>query len=372
MASQEQEQNEAQGTPSSFRLSDAEQWASALLRTRACRRPLLAHLNADTSWLLQLPWPASHPSRPPGRTHFNILIDPWLRGPQSDVASWFSTQWHVVAPSFDTVAELDGALRDIERRILATSAGDGVDGRPLQNVAADAVSGETSHIDAVAVSHEFTDHCHQKTLLELSRQTPVFAPQVAADLIRGWGHFDNVITAPALEARDDWSALAAAGSLPDWLSIGRLVSPGNALYYHSAMVFVLDLGEDAAGDREAVIYSPHGVQSRDLEGIQSSGLRPLALLHGLHEIHLPAKQLNLGALNGIEAIAASRAKYWIPSHDEVKKGGGLIAPFLRRTRYSLKEAISHQEKRLGETSGSQSPPQYHFIELASGDALCME
>ena len=40
------------------------------------RRPILTHLNADTSWLLQLPYPTDA-VKPAGRTRYNILIDPW-------------------------------------------------------------------------------------------------------------------------------------------------------------------------------------------------------------------------------------------------------------------------------------------------------
>ena len=40
------------------------------------QRPILTHLNADTSWLLQLPYPTDA-VRPAGRNRYNILIDPW-------------------------------------------------------------------------------------------------------------------------------------------------------------------------------------------------------------------------------------------------------------------------------------------------------
>lgn len=40
------------------------------------QRPILTHLNADTSWLLQLPYPRDA-VKPAGRTRFNILVDPW-------------------------------------------------------------------------------------------------------------------------------------------------------------------------------------------------------------------------------------------------------------------------------------------------------
>jgi L-ascorbate metabolism protein UlaG (beta-lactamase superfamily) len=35
-----------------------------------------------------------------------------------------------------------------------------------------------SCIDAVVICHEFTDHCHKDTLLELEREVPVFGTKV--------------------------------------------------------------------------------------------------------------------------------------------------------------------------------------------------
>ena len=37
---------------------------------------------------------------------------------------------------------------------------------------------EESYVDCVAVSHEFTDHCHKETLLEVHRDVPVLATEV--------------------------------------------------------------------------------------------------------------------------------------------------------------------------------------------------
>ena len=53
---------------------ELEKSVAASLQTR---RPVLTHLNADTSWLLQLPRPKQKVSA--GRFCFNILIDPWLK-----------------------------------------------------------------------------------------------------------------------------------------------------------------------------------------------------------------------------------------------------------------------------------------------------
>ena len=36
------------------------------------RRPVLTHLNADTTWLISLPYPGKAALQPPGRLRYNI------------------------------------------------------------------------------------------------------------------------------------------------------------------------------------------------------------------------------------------------------------------------------------------------------------
>lgn len=139
----------------------------AVVRALATRRPLLHHLNADTSWLLQIPRPANAVKHG-GRVYYNVLIDPWFVGGQSDVARWFSQQWHATPSAVQSVADVEALVRQVE--MLA--------GGMLSRGAAD----ETL-IDAVAVSHEFTDHCHKDTLLEVHSDVPVFATDVGTALL---------------------------------------------------------------------------------------------------------------------------------------------------------------------------------------------
>ena len=334
-------------------VSSLKQWAAAL---HAHHRPLLVHLNADTTWLVQLPYPASV-TPPRGRTHYNVLFDPWLAGPQSDVASWFSTQWHVVPPGVASMAELNDALREVEGAGIAGPQELGRGG---------------SLVDVVAICHEFTDHCHKATLLELPADTPVFASELAAELIRGWSYFDRVLTLPVLSHGVHWSRLTGMGPLPGWLGLGRLETMGNVLYYHSAILVAFDVNYRPGNtDRsaEAIIYSPHGIESQDLANVHASDVKPLALLHGMDDVRIwLTKQLNLGALNGIRAVGASRAKYWVATHDEVKMGGGLVAPFLMRTKYTFTEAVAHEQAQL---SDKGMAPEYVFKELGSGDGMVL-
>jgi glyoxylase-like metal-dependent hydrolase (beta-lactamase superfamily II) len=348
----------------SINISDIASWRESL----QAQRPVLVHLNGDTTWLVQLPVPEGAASGTPSRTRFNILIDPWLQGPQSDVAAWFSTQWHVVAPSVGTMAELNAVLASLEDLEL---------------------EGEECLIDAIVVSHEFTDHCHQATLEELPKSVPIFATDEAAKLIRSWKHFDNVTTTPGFSSESPgWEEALAdpSGLLPPWVGIGRVITAGNALYYHSAVLIVFDLGshsgpatrtrsrrksERPGEGAETVIYSPHGINATDLECVRDAGIKTLALLHGLHDVRIwMTAQLNLGALNGIQAAQLSGAKYWIATHDETKRGGGLISWFLQRTAYTLRDAVEAEEAK-NEVEGAAVQFGYRFVELGSGDALLL-
>lgn len=367
-------------------LTDRAAWRAAL----ATSRPVIAHLNADTTWLLQLPisdsLKAPSKSRPkakswaPVRSRFNILIDPWLQGPQSDLASWFSTQWHVVAPHMQTLQELNAVLVSLEEDHAYASD--------------ESESPKSSYIDCIVISHEFTDHCHQATLLELPRSVPVVATEKAAALVRSWGHFDKVITTPGFSASaSDWQEVLVdhTGALPPWLGIGRVITEGNALYYHSAVLIAFDLenspdqratrSKDNAAQQqpEAVVYSPHGIKGPDLECLRAAGIKTLALLHGLHDVRIwMSAQLNLGALNGIQAVRASGAKYWIATHDEAKRGGGFISWLLQRTTYSLRDVVeaekakgAQDENKDEEQDEDKNSAGYDFIELGSGDGLVL-
>ncbi|KAK3375885.1 hypothetical protein B0T24DRAFT_208516 [Lasiosphaeria ovina] len=360
--------SEASNEP--VKLADIGAWKTALLSGR----PVLSHLNADTTWLVQLPRSPTGPEAAPGgRSHFNILIDPWLDGPQSDVASWFSTQWHVEPPFVRTIKELSDVLAQLE--------GDHDIMRPPSPAA---VRERGALIDAAVVSHEFTDHCHRKTLEELPKSTPAFATDKAARLISTWKHFSCVVAIPGFSGTEpDWAEVLRdkTGSLPPWLGIGRVVSQGNALYYHSAVAIVFELPSASHGesrDAEAIIYSPHGIKATDLadfRGCLGNGIETLALLHGLDDVRIwMTSQLNLGALNGIEAARACGAKYWVATHDEAKRGAGFISWLLRRRSYTLHDAVETERAKTRAVPASlekPASPDFAFVSLGSGDALVL-
>ena len=140
-----------------------------VVKALATRRPILHHLNADTSWLLQIPRPANAVARG-GRVYYNVLIDPWFVGGQSDGAKWFSQQWHATESAVASIAEVEELAHQVE-----TLAG----GQGLERARKGDAASEDSLVDVVVCSHEFTDHCHRETLLEVQRDVPVFATEVS-------------------------------------------------------------------------------------------------------------------------------------------------------------------------------------------------
>lgn len=128
----------------------------------------------------------------------------------------------------------------------------------IQTQATSAVRRRT-HVDAVAVSHEFTDHCHNATLLEVDAAVPVFATKKAARLIQSWRHFQPVVEVGTRSKSTDWGTTSVF-LLPDWMGICRLVATFDMLSFHSALVTCVQSSKSSI-DGEAIlpIFRPHGV-----------------------------------------------------------------------------------------------------------------
>jgi hypothetical protein len=73
------------------------------------------------------------------------------------MAGWFSTQWHAIKSSVQTIAELNDLLQEVEGLASRVDSA-GQKSKRSQNAHSD-YSQHPSYIDAVVVSHEFTDHC---------------------------------------------------------------------------------------------------------------------------------------------------------------------------------------------------------------------
>jgi hypothetical protein len=161
----------------------------------------------------------------------------------------------------------------------------------------------------------------------------------------------------------------------------------DALYYHSAVMIAFSAhhshsprksrkterkaqGEDEA---ECIIYTPHGISSNALMPLLSASppIHTLCFIHGLHDVSLSrTQQLNLGAHNGLKAQRLLRAKYWVGTHDEVKKGGGVISWFLQRKTISVEDALREEEQRLREEGEGlvDDLDEVSFEEVGNGES----
>lgn len=347
----------------------------ATRRSLANRRPILHHLNADTSWLLQIPSPQISRSH---RAYFNILIDPWFKGPQSDIANWFSQQWHAQKSAVTSIAEVEELIYGIEDLCSCSTE----------------IKEElgTSAIDAIAISHEFTDHCHKDTLLEAQPNIPVLASPAAAKLIMSWNHFRTVHATPVLSGRGfNWRRIAIP-PLPDWIGIARLQKEDDFVYLHSALLVAFNaesIGRggmagmkgrfDPTTPAECLIYSPHGIDPAVLLPIAAASppLQPLAFCHGLHDVRLSKlQQLNLGAHNGLASQRILKAKYWLATHDEVKVGGGIVKWILRRKMISVEDAMEEEARELG-ADGTDDDMELalgnpNFRMVGNGESIVLE
>ena len=361
----------------------------SLERISSSQRPTLTHLNADTSWILQLPWKDA----PAGRSRFNILIDPWFKNVQVDFAPWFSRQWHAIKSSVQSIAELNERLFHVES----------CDPKFSTLHSHDELNRHKTYIDAVVISHLFTDHCNKQTLLELDVDTAIFAHGAAAATIRSWNHFAVVKDLPHFSSNSlNWTQFSTH-PLPDWLAIFRIVPRLDLASTHSAVVLCFNLKLEGPGDSEtlenaqseAVVYTPHGLPPENLQMLSEASptIKPLLLIHGMHEVSigwfgqisgsltcifentLTILCIDLGALNGLRCWQTCGAKYWVPTHDEIKIGKGLIGWLLRRKSLTLQEALTKQKEKEADRAGDDLLPTetsaLQFHELGSGRSLIL-
>lgn len=219
-------------------------------------------------------------------------------------------------------------------------------------------------------------------------------------MISGWGHFRSVTTTPAFTGDNpDWRDYSLS-PLPSWLSISHLTAQKDAFYYHSALLITFathpflpttpkkrsslsiygdeEPSTSSSEAAECVIYTPHGIPYTALAPIAEADppLHTLAFLHGLHDVSIQAaQQLNLGAKNGVLAQRILRAKYWVATHDEIKKGGGLISWFLNRKIWTLDEALKAARSDVNGKDTTIDEGEFEdvkFQDMANGESRILE
>jgi hypothetical protein len=292
----------------------------------------LRHLNADTSWLIIF-------------DGFKILLDPWLFGPQTDYFRYFSTQEHAVPSSMQNIS------RDLDVQI-----------------------------DAIIISHEFTDHCHEETLRSLSATIPVFATTNASKLIRRWHHFQHVYNIPLLNDRFEKFTLSMLNeqqselNMPDTISVGYIPEKGfmamPSLHGATCISFLVNNLQ-----WHSLLYIPHGCKhSSILEWFdQQSDVNVSILLQGFNRVYNPiwlGGLISYGCDEAAKLAVTVKARHWIATHDEDKVASGLVSKFLKRDCSTIDNAQIQLDKYLSQNADQHITTNIH--EVHNGDTLTVD
>jgi L-ascorbate metabolism protein UlaG (beta-lactamase superfamily) len=242
-------------------------------------------LNGDSSWLIQL-------------DNTRLILDPWLVGEQVDVARWFNRQSH-------------------QDKCLTVK--------------------DLPQVDAILISHPFTDHCHEATLKQFSAETPIFASPRAFKIIQKWHYFEHL------------HVLNSSAKTPKPLIIKDIE------VYFLAANHLLDLTHQALflrakTSQKTVFYAPHGYWANDLKKTQLLDNQAIDLVLCTFSLYkLPwylGGTVNFGANNTLQLLQKLQAKAALATHDERKIAQGLVAQ-LAQTAYTNNLAKLLIDKQLG-------------------------
>ena len=155
--------------------------------------------------------------------------------------------------------------------------------------------------DFIFISHPFTDHCNKETLLQFSSEIPLIALPSILKKIKKWGHFKTLIPLDAT---------------PIPIS---LLKTKNALVHKAYLIESV---------QNKLVYAPHGaVLKKNLD------LPINALITTTLQYQLPfflGGTINLGYGKAVELQKQVGAKYLLTTHNEDKKGEGLVSLFAKR------------------------------------------
>lgn len=273
----------------------------------------LHKLNGDTSWLVRLPLPNS-------ARHYHLLIDPWLDPtPQIDGSVYFSKQTRVEPAAFGSIAEVDDWLR-------ALPGGNGV--------------------DAILLSHPFTDHLHPETIRDLPSRAVLQRVLVltTADSLAVLKLLDlhleptNVVNLSSRSSQQDGcTALPAGVTISHLLAKDWSLSPAWSALHSGIMIAV---------DSAQILYSPHGITPTSLAPhltahSQSNAVKRV-LIHSFDRQTLPLIGTVACGFPNIRDLAPVYKPHLIlATHDEAKKGEGIVGRLLSRTVFPLADVRAH-------------------------------
>jgi hypothetical protein len=166
------------------------------------------------------------------------------------------------------------------------------------------------HIDVIFISHPFSDHCNKETLLRFGRDLPIISRPGILRKIARWNHFHHLI--PLEQAPVKISVLK-----PD-----TLLDPVHFAYFIETT-------------KGSLLYAPHGTNRKILPKTD-------LLITTTTTFKLPfwlGGTINLGYKKALRAKNLSGAQVLVATHDEEKKGKGLIEKLAVKKYEGMPEEI---------------------------------
>ncbi len=219
----------------------------------------ITKLNADSSWLWEI-------------NGLKVLVDPWFSKSQVDFHPWFSKQFHL----------------DKQPEVF-----------------------EIPRPDFIFISHPFTDHCDQETLVKLSSEIPVICLPVIQRKMQKWKHFKQFISLS--DAPFQIEKISKTGFL-DLVHHAYLISDGMS----------------------SICYAPHGTR-QIVASKQANVLLTTATTYEL-PFYLGGT-VNLGWQKAKDLANRLQASTIISTHDEAKIQKGIVATLSQRTFSNTQEIL---------------------------------
>lgn len=290
-------------------------------------RPILTHLNADTSWLISFPRPSTEDDEDTktNRVYYHVVLDPWLDTEYVFGSRWFIAMNHAIPSKYKTIEQVQRLILNIEGAAENSNLED------------------KGHPDAVFVSHHLGDHCDRATLEQIDPSVPFVSIASVVEEVKKWNHFQTVESMPDLDIDSPqslWQTYKSA-ILPDHIRVGRLLDGGSYPELHWATLLAFSPSQLTSSNAqvETILYSPHGIYAHRLVNTDwaSKHSKPLLLLHGLNPAWSP-QRANLGVENGSKLATTLGPKYWIPTHDEELEYRGFLGWFQWKTKKTFADA----------------------------------
>lgn len=156
--------------------------------------------------------------------------------------------------------------------------------------------------DFIFISNTFTDHCNKQTLLQFDSHLPIVGSEKVIRKISKWGHFSHLLTLDKAP-----------------ISITRISSEKWLDLVHDIYLFSTRKGK--------ILYAPHGSQLKNPPKTD-------VLITTTASYSLPfwlGGTVNLGLEKALLMKQRSGAKVLLTTHDEAKRGEGLVERLATKT-----------------------------------------